>query len=73
MAAVGVAAAAGARLAMGLSGGTGKWGAIADLAAGGLAFSALAVLGIRFLGDAPVRELGARLVGRVVGRLRRRR
>jgi putative peptidoglycan lipid II flippase len=73
MAAVGVAAAAGARLAMGLAAGTGKWGAVADLAAGGLAFAALAVLGIRFLGDAPVRELAVRLVGRVAGRLRRRR
>jgi putative peptidoglycan lipid II flippase len=70
---VALAAAAAARLAMGWSGAAGRIAAVADLTTGGLVFGTICIAGIRWVGDAPVRELAAGIFRRVLGRIARRR
>jgi len=71
----GVAAlAAGSALAVrGVLGGSGRGAAVLALAVGGVVFGAIAALGIRFVGDEPVRALSSRVASRAVARFRRRR
>ncbi len=73
MAVVAVAAGAAARAVFGWAGATGRTEAVLDLASGGAVFAVVAVVGIRVVGDEPVRELAGRLVDRVSRRFARRR
>lgn len=73
MAAVAVAAGLAGRTVMGWTGGAGKPGAVVELGAGGLVFAVVAAAGVRWLGDAAVRELVTGLLQRVWGRIARRR